>query len=69
MPKTSRKLTQREIQNLWQIYQSVAPDLHKLVDDLTGNTKKRRNDPQELRRQFDKIVERLEKEGIDDMPL
>lgn len=65
----SRKLTQREIQNLWQIYQSVAPGLYKTIDSMMGKPKRRRNDTQELRRQFDKIIERLEREGIDDLPL
>ena len=68
MPKASRKLTQREIQNLWCIYQSVAPDLFKAVDESLGRPTRRRNSQKELLRQFNRIIERLEQDGIDDLP-
>ena len=68
MPKASRKLTQREIQNLWHIYQATAPGLYDTVDALQGRPKRKRNDPKELLWQFNRIVERLEREGIDGPP-
>ena len=49
MSKASRKLTQHEIQNLWQIYQSVAPDLFKAMDESLGRPTRRRNSQKELR--------------------
>lgn len=64
MPKAfRRKPTQREIQKLWYLYQKMAPDLHDTVDALQGTPKRKRSDL-ELLTEFNRIAERLEREGV-----
>jgi hypothetical protein len=56
-------LTQNEIQKLWRLYQATAQRLHDKVADLRGEPRRKRTDL-ELLVEFNKIAERLEREGV-----